>query len=105
MGSTDCVISVREYERLRPLGHLLGHKSGITALGFVEPYPLLVSADFAGYIAVWSVHNPTGTNHRHLNEVLTRFINMQSLESSASVNCLDTLCEDPEGKEFILYTG
>ena len=29
---------------------------------------------------------------RFANKVLTRFINMQSLESSAPVNCLDPVC-------------
>lgn len=117
-GSTDCVISVREYERLRPVSSLLGHKTATTALAFVDPLPLLVSADFGGNVAIWAVPEPSGRQHRHCNEVLTRFINMQSLESSAPVTCLDPLYEagpeaaaaggddaPPPPGRFALYTG
>lgn len=106
-GSTDCVIAVREYLKLRILSCLLGHKTDVTALAFVEPYPLLVSADFGGNVAVWAVPTLTGKDHRHVNKVLTRFINMQSLESSASVNCLDPICTPINDHEhsFVLYAG
>lgn len=103
-GSTDCVISIREYERLRLITTLLGHKTDITALAFVEPFHLLVSADFGGYVALWCVPALSGKKHRYDNKVLTRFINMQSLESSALVNCLDPVF-DAEKEEFMLYTG
>mmetsp|Transcript_100313 Transcript_100313/g.284167 ORF Transcript_100313/g.284167 Transcript_100313/m.284167 type:complete len:1154 (+) Transcript_100313:239-3700(+) len=103
-GSPDCVIAVREYERLRTLKCLLGHKVDITALAFVDPFALLVSADFGGNVAVWSVQAPTGPQHRFLNQVLTRFVNMQSLESSAPVNCVDPVYDAGEGN-FTLYTG
>lgn len=102
-GATDCVIAVREYERLRTLSHLLGHKTDINALAFVEPYALLVSSDVSGHVAIWSVPTPTGRDHKYVNEVLTRFINMQSLESSAAVNCLAPVCK--ANNQFILYTG
>jgi WD40 repeat protein len=90
-GATDCVIALREYERLRTVKVLLGHKADVTALAFVDPLPLLVSADSNGNVAIWAVPIPSGRNHRFVNEVLTRFVNMQSLESSASVNCFDPL--------------
>eukprot|EP00931_Biecheleriopsis_adriatica_P010284 TRINITY_DN11136_c0_g2_i1.p1 TRINITY_DN11136_c0_g2~~TRINITY_DN11136_c0_g2_i1.p1 ORF type:complete len:1153 (+),score=285.20 TRINITY_DN11136_c0_g2_i1:92-3550(+) len=105
-GSTDCVIAVREYLRLRILSSLLGHKTDITAIAFVDPYPLLVSADFSGNVAIWALPSITGRPHRLANSVLTRFINMQSLESSASVNCLDPVCEMKDGqRSLVLYTG
>lgn len=104
-GSTDCVIAVREYLKLRILSYLLGHKTDVTALAFVEPYPLLVSADFGGNVAVRAVPTITGKEHRFANKVLTRFINMQSLESSASVNCLDLCPINDDEHSFVLYTG
>jgi len=104
-GSTDCVISLREYERLRPIYSLLGHKTDITALAFVDPYPLLVSADFGGHVAIWAVPAPERQEQpKFVYQVLTRFLNMQSLENSAPVNCLDPTV-DVDGKKFILYTG
>eukprot|EP00439_Symbiodinium_sp_Y106_P057704 s1575_g8.t1 len=114
-GSTDCVIAVREYLKLRILACLLGHKSGVTTLAFVEPYPLLVSADYGGNVAVWAVPSLSGKDHKlhpqykHWFKLLkqeTRFINMQSLESSASVNCLDFWAEaDSDNRTLVLYTG
>jgi len=103
-GSTDYVISLREYERLRTVSSLLGHKTDITALAFVDPFPLLVSADFAGNVAIWAIPSPNGRHPEHKNEVLTRFINMQSLESSAPVNCLDPVYNASD-QSFTLYTG
>jgi WD40 repeat protein len=89
----------------------LGHKTDVTALAFVEPFHLLVSADFAGYVACWRIPEP-GKKHKYDSMVLTRFINMQSLESSALVNCLHPVYEEtsqddkdnPRGR-FTLYTG
>eukprot|EP00929_Paragymnodinium_shiwhaense_P070370 TRINITY_DN35643_c0_g1_i3.p1 TRINITY_DN35643_c0_g1~~TRINITY_DN35643_c0_g1_i3.p1 ORF type:complete len:1014 (-),score=163.95 TRINITY_DN35643_c0_g1_i3:88-3000(-) len=104
-GSTDYVISLREYERLRTVASLLGHKADITALAFVEPFALLVSADIAGFVAIWSVPAPSGKQHKWVNEVLTRFINIQSLESSAAVNCLAPVYEPHYNHSFTLYTG
>jgi WD40 repeat protein len=119
-GSTDCVIAVREYERLRTLVHLLGHKSDITALNFVEPLPLLCSADVSGNVALWVVYErgtTTGKQHKLLTpsggcmtEVLTRWVNMQSLESAACVNCLGSVFTPAKvGAEgagrLTLYTG
>lgn len=94
-GSTDCVIAIREYARLRSVSFLLGHKSEITTLAFVDPLPLLVSADSGGNLAIWVVPSPCGKNHKYVNEVLIRFVNMQSLENSATVTCIDTIYTDP----------
>eukprot|EP00928_Gymnodinium_smaydae_P028620 TRINITY_DN21784_c0_g2_i1.p1 TRINITY_DN21784_c0_g2~~TRINITY_DN21784_c0_g2_i1.p1 ORF type:complete len:941 (-),score=156.39 TRINITY_DN21784_c0_g2_i1:90-2621(-) len=103
-GATDCVISLREYERVRTVSSLVGHKSDITALAFVEPLALLASADLGGFVAIWSVPAPAGKQHKHVNEVLTRFINMQSLESCAAVNCFFPVYEQGDNR-FVLYAG
>lgn len=103
-GSVDYVISIREYERLRTISSLLGHKNDITALAFVEPFPLLVSADFGGNVAIWAVPAPSGKQPQFANEVLTRFLNMQSLENAAPVNCLDPVF-DTGTNALTLYTG
>lgn len=108
-GSTDRIVSLREYERLHKseaLGARVGgHKMDITCLKFLDPFPLLVSADFNGNIAIWVVSPPhIHTPHKHANSVLTRFINMQSLENAAPVNCLGYRYEESTGQLFI-YTG
>merc|ERR1712136_684944 len=105
-GSIDCVISVREYERLRPVSSLLGHKSEILALAFVEPFPLLASTDAGGNVAIWVV--PFGARHKHDNKVLIRFINTHSLENPTPVGCLAPLCDadsEADSERFLLYAG
>jgi len=95
---------VHEYERLRARSHLLGHKVEITALEFIELYALLASADVNGYVAIWDVSAPSGYSHKSVVEqVLTRFINMQSLERSPPINCFGPVCEDPG--MCLLYSG
>merc|ERR1712232_759481 len=104
-GSTDYVISIRDYERLRTVSSLVGHKSDITALAFIEPFALLASADVSGYVAIWAVPAPgtkPGHEHRHMNCVLTRFINMQSLENSPAVTTLDPVWKEGQ---LVLYAG
>lgn len=38
---------------LRLEAQLKGHHAEITAVAFVDPYPLLVSADCAGHVMLW----------------------------------------------------
>ncbi|PFH37546.1 hypothetical protein BESB_040040 [Besnoitia besnoiti] len=52
-GSADCAIFVWDYERLRRVTSLFGHKHDVTSLAFVEPLPLLCSADAGGTLCVW----------------------------------------------------
>lgn len=116
-GSTDCVISIREYERLRTVTSLVGHKKDITALAFIEPFAMLASADVGGFVAIWAVPAPLEhQTHRHKDCVLTRFINMQSLGSSPAVTCFDPVYEGPgegrggdrgpdSGPRLLLYAG
>lgn len=104
-GSTDCVIAITEYERLRGVSSLIGHRSDITCLSFVEPLPLLVSSDLGGNVALWAVPAPgVAQQHRYVNHILIRFLNMHSLDGLASVNCFDALYI-AEGKKLHVYTG
>jgi WD40 repeat protein len=74
----------------------------ITSLAFMEPHALLASADVSGNVAIWDVSAPSGYSHKSVVEqVLTRFINMQSLERSPAVTCFGPDCEEPSQ----LYTG
>mmetsp|Transcript_58012 Transcript_58012/g.111881 ORF Transcript_58012/g.111881 Transcript_58012/m.111881 type:complete len:1193 (+) Transcript_58012:138-3716(+) len=104
-GSSDCVIALHEYERLRARSHLLGHKVEITAVAFIELYALLASADVSGNVAIWDVSARSGYSHKSVVEqVLTHFINMQSLERSPAVTCFCPIGEeDPNACR--LYTG
>jgi len=90
-GSTDCVIVLCDYERMRPVSFLNGHKAEITTLAFVDPFPLLVSADAGGIVAVWAVPSFSKHDHKYVNEVLIWFVNMHTLESTAPVICCEPL--------------
>jgi len=103
-GSSDCVIAVRDYARLRGHAYLLGHKCHVNCLAFVEPFSLLASADVGGNVAIWAVPELGTSQNTCVTQVLTRFVNMQTLESSASVQCLCPVYE-AEPQKLALYTG
>ncbi|KEP60072.1 UNVERIFIED_CONTAM: WD domain, G-beta repeat-containing protein [Hammondia hammondi] len=52
-GSSDRAIFVWDYERLRRVTSLFGHKYDVTNLSFIEPLPLLCSADVGGTLCIW----------------------------------------------------
>ncbi|PHJ23472.1 wd g-beta repeat-containing protein [Cystoisospora suis] len=52
-GGADCAIFVWDYERLRRVTSLFGHKYDLSALSFIDPLPLLCSADAGGTICIW----------------------------------------------------
>ncbi|ESS28913.1 WD domain, G-beta repeat-containing protein [Toxoplasma gondii GAB2-2007-GAL-DOM2] len=52
-GSSDRAIFVWDYERLRRVTSLFGHKYDVTNLSFIDPLPLLCSADVGGTLCIW----------------------------------------------------
>jgi len=80
-GSSDQIISIRDYGRLKLIVSLVGHEGDVSVIKFLDPFPLLVSADFQGNVLVWAL-----APHDNANQLLTRFTNMQSFEKPASVN-------------------
>lgn len=88
-GSSDQIVSIREYGRLRLVATLMGHDGDVSVLQFIDPYPLLASADYNGNFCLWSV-----PPHGNANQLLSRFTNTQSFENAASVTCL-TYYHDP----------
>jgi len=101
-GSSDQVVSIREYGRLRLVATLMGHDGDVSVIQFIDPYPLLASADYNGNVCLWSV-----PPHGNPNQLLTRFTNTQSFENAASVTCL-TYYHKPvvgEGGKLTLLIG
>jgi WD40 repeat protein len=54
-GSSSGLIHLWDYRSHVLVGELLGHASEITAMAFLDPYPLLVSSDNEGNICFWVV--------------------------------------------------
>lgn len=55
VGSACGIISLWDFRSHVLISELLGHASEITALTFLDPYPLLVSADTEGNVCFWVV--------------------------------------------------
>ncbi|KAF4688740.1 hypothetical protein FOZ60_002482 [Perkinsus olseni] len=85
-GSVDAVVSVRSFESLGFVGHCVGHRSEITALSFLDPLALLVTADALGNVALWSLP-PVREDFQF--KCLYRFINMRTLGKTAAVTSID----------------
>ncbi|CBZ55688.1 putative WD-repeat protein [Neospora caninum Liverpool] len=52
-GGTDRAIFVWDYERLRRVTSLFGHRHELANVSFIEPLPLLCSADVGGTLCIW----------------------------------------------------
>ena len=54
--ATDFIVRVDfQHLKLEKYGNLVSHKAEITALVFLEPYPLLASSDCVGRVCIWAV--------------------------------------------------
>ncbi|DBA00306.1 TPA: hypothetical protein N0F65_001501 [Lagenidium giganteum] len=88
-GSSDYTLQIWDYEFGRLDGTCIGHISGILALQFLDPYPLLVSSDNVGNVCFWAVR-PS----RYKCKCVHRFRNQRGASVGggiASVNCIAVL--------------
>lgn len=94
-GASDYSLQIWDYEFGRLDGTCIGHVSGILALQFLDPFPLLVSTDNSGNLCIWAMR-PS----RFKCKCVYRFRNQRGVNVGggiASVNCLATYSErDPE---------
>lgn len=77
-GSVNGEVAVWDYEMSRLLGMCLGHKKNndITAIEFLSPYPLMVTASLDCKVIIWTVRPVPAINcyvclHNFLNYDLT----------------------------------
>ena len=54
-GASDGSLQLWDFEHGKLEGTCIGHTSSITAVVFLEPYPLLIATDTRGNIVVWTV--------------------------------------------------
>ena len=73
--ATGCIngeIALYDFEMSKIEGLLVGHTGDITALEFLSPYPMLISASMDSTVCIWGVR-PCPT--KYLNICVKRFLN------------------------------
>lgn len=76
MIATGCVngeIALFDFEMSRLEGILIGHTGDITAIEFIKPYPLMISASMDNTVCIWGVR-PIATKLQNI--CLKRFENV-----------------------------
>lgn len=74
--ATGCIngeITIYDFEMSKIEGILIGHGGDITAMEFLSPYPLLISASMDATVCIWGVR-PCPT--KFYNVCIKRYINM-----------------------------
>lgn len=85
--ATGCIngeIALYDFETSKIEGLLIGHTGDITALEFLSPYPLLISASMDYTVAIWGVR-PCPVKLQ--NVCLRRILNV-SWRSDTDVKCV-----------------
>ena len=63
--ATGCIngeITLYDFEMSKNVGILIGHKENITALKFLPPYPMLISASLDQTVCIWGVRGGQHSN-------------------------------------------
>jgi WD40 repeat protein len=74
--ATGCIngeIALYDFEMSKIEGFLLGHTGDITAIEFLSPYPLVITASMDSYVCIWGVR-PCPT--KYMNVCIKRFQNI-----------------------------
>uniref|UniRef100_A0A0G4HNB3 EF-hand domain-containing protein n=1 Tax=Chromera velia CCMP2878 TaxID=1169474 RepID=A0A0G4HNB3_9ALVE len=107
-GSTSRVVTLWGYQKLQRVTDLLGHGAEVTAVSFLEPFPLLCSADAKGFVYIWLV--PPHAYAARVVEggdvggirdplLITLFLNVESVETASPVNAIGFLFRDLEKEQ------
>jgi WD40 repeat protein len=89
--ATGCIngeITLYDFELSKVVGMLLGHTGDITALKFLSPYPMLVSASMDSSVCIWCVR---GCPNKYLNVCVRRFENYSwkfDKDEKCTVTCI-----------------
>ncbi|CEL95412.1 unnamed protein product [Vitrella brassicaformis CCMP3155] len=107
-GSTDRIVVVWSYEKMKRVAELFGHQAEPTCLRILEPFPLLCSADQLGQVFLWlipphplaeRVLDNEARQARNGTVLLTRFLNLHSLESAVPIQCMDFFYQPPSAPQ------
>lgn len=85
-GSINGEIALYDFEMSKIEGLLIGHTGDITAMQFVEPYPLMISASMDFTVCMWGVRPSPA---KYLNICLKRYQNV-SWKIDKDIPCVVT---------------
>lgn len=98
-GGRDFNVRIWEYERMRFEDDIKAHEDEVTTIKFLNPLPLLLTADSKGVMFIWLVKDlPEG------RKCLIRMENTYSMGVSIPVSAVDSYYDEKSG-EFILLIG
>jgi WD40 repeat protein/Ca2+-binding EF-hand superfamily protein len=100
--ATDFIVRIWDFQHLKmeKYGNCVHHKAEITSLIFIEPYPILASADCVGKICIWAVR-PAQSRGR----LLFSFENMGIVNTFVSAKKMEKILKKEEQKRFAFLTG
>eukprot|EP00743_Colponemidia_sp_Colp-15_P008893 GILK01009703.1.p1 GENE.GILK01009703.1~~GILK01009703.1.p1 ORF type:complete len:1022 (-),score=193.31 GILK01009703.1:203-2842(-) len=98
-GSSDFVLQIWDYERCKLEFSLTGHCAEIICCTFLDPFPLLCSADYSGAICIWLVRP-----HPSAYRLVTSFKSMLTVEQVTSITSMATRYDDVLNR-YYLFTG
>ena len=100
--ATDFIVRVWDFQHLKleKYGNLVSHKAEITALVFLEPYPLLASSDCVGRVCVWAVRPDL-----HRGRMLFSFENLAVVNTFVSARKMEKILKKEKQEKFAFLTG
>ena len=100
--ATDFKIRIWDFQQLKleKNGSYLHHTVEITCIKFVDPYPILVSCDCSGLIAIWTVRPDVNRGR-----VLHAFHNLSVVNEFVSMATMQKIEKREKEENFAFLTG
>lgn len=98
-GGRDYNVRIWEYEKMKFLIDIKAHEDEVTTVKFLNPLPLLLTADSKGVIFIWQLDEPY-----ERGECLIKMENTHSMGVSVPVSAVDSFY-DEEKEELLLLIG
>lgn len=98
-GGRDCKIRIWDYERMKFDDDIQANNNEVSILKFLNPFPILLSADNTGWIHLWLIHP-----HPDARKCIVSWRNNHSLDSISPITAVDSYYNNETG-EFILIMG
>ena len=84
-GSRDNRVRVWEYERVKLEDEIIAHTSEVVLVKFIQPFPLLITADNTGVLMLWLTRP-----HEKANQCVVIWRNMFTLQKMCPITAIDS---------------
>jgi WD40 repeat protein len=91
-GSRDNMVRVWDYEKVKLEEELAGHTADVVILKFLNPFPILLSADNSGQLYLW-LTKP----HAQAKHCLVSWRNMFTLQKMCPISAVDSFYDVETG--------